>query len=469
MYLIALDNIGYIAVTLFFAILFGIAYKIRETNFTATADMLNSIVGNIGIIELVGYAWLGALFGFSALIAILGAIIVTEFIRNLWEWLFLLKPDFKPELILRKNSIVSNLIVMSLAILKVICLIGLASITILITYKLLHSLLGWNFVNSIVGVFSFTLIYMMFGGGLAIYYNRIIQFILTCTILFTVTWLAFSKLGGLNVVMHNLNNLAIKEHLDAAYYTKVNMLSASTLIIFLGTIFYICWIKWLSATREQFSRALNIPKARSSVSQLMRSLSLPLKLCVVFLVVFIGVIAIATPINAHNSDEGSQSSQIVTYQAQLPDGQVGYVVQAIGDDGGGLNATNTTNSKVRVMRGIIPPIIDNKTNMVTSKYDYFLTSTVVVKYYLDYLPKNFMALLVILILAMFMYSFSGYLAVITKITMQDILCKLDKPNEFIKSNAINALWVSRGCIFATAIIALLCALFCAIMLNLHLS
>ncbi len=147
-----------------------------------------------------------------------------------------------------------------------------------------------------------------------------------------------------------------------------------------------------------------------------------------------GILAIAT---SAKTIAGSENSKIITYQAQLPDGQMGYVIKSVEANG----------SESGVVPGIVPPLLNDKTSLVEpGMYDYKLVNPVMLRYYL---PAKLLIFLVLTIMAAFMYTISQYLLSIAKIVTFDICPPF---NLFKEYGEEGKLWCSRmSVIFAGGI------------------
>ncbi|MCE3267993.1 MAG: hypothetical protein K0R49_245 [Burkholderiales bacterium] len=419
MYLMALTNSDYILATLFFGTMFLIAYLFRRkqqsaSKFIFAADTQlttqnNSWIIGFGIIELVVFGAIGAIYGFSGLyymlmIAISSIIAVYYISRSL-------HPDSIYEYFSKKVGVKFSA---SYAILCVIFLLLWMSITVALTSKLFLSLLGWSFVNSVFGIIILTIICIEVGGYAGVKYNRI--FWLT---IITLAFILILSLGlysiSLNEGLANLQQLALNQGKPEGYYTKFS--NFFHLRGSLGPIALVLIIIPLITAVKVSHKTSWLPSAL-------------LKLIILTLMILCGILALTiTP---------GGNSNIITYQAQLPDGQMGYIVKAID--------TKSNNAK-NAVPGIIPPILNDKTGLIEpNKYDYKLASIVVFRHFL---PAKFLFILVLTIMALFLYTFSHYLLSIAKIISIDIC----QPLNLLKIYGNEGqLWCSRmSVIFAGAI------------------
>lgn len=425
MYLMALANSDYILATFFFGIVFLTAYFFRRKQKTADMFLFANDCGTInqnniwilgfGVIEVVAAGAIGAIYGFSGLYHIF-VILIASFII-VYYLSKAIYPDSIYEYLAKKVGPKFSAVY---AILSVMLLLFLLSITVVLTSKLFLSLLGWNFVNSIFGLTLLTFICIEVGGYAGMQYNR--------RIWLTVITLAFVIVVGL--AMHavsfieglaNLEQLALSQGEHKDVYTNFNY--AFHLNNIIGASISILVILPL-ITAIKVSRKINLLPA------------MVLKLILFTLMILCGILAIETP--AKNISASGENSKIITYQAQLPDGQMGYVIKSV--ETSGANAENP-------VPGIIPPVLNDKTSLVESnKYDYKLAGIVVFRHYL---PAKLMFLVVFMIMAAYMYTVSNYLLAIAKIITIDICPPL---NLLVQYGEEGKLWNSRmSVIFAGSI------------------
>jgi hypothetical protein len=165
-----------------------------------------------------------------------------------------------------------------------------------------------------------------------------------------------------------------------------------------------------------------------------------------------GVIAIGTNPTTRNID----GREVVTYQTQLPNGEIGYVVRSIADSpesslkssGAGMSVPDAYTPGAPVL-GIIPLNINSKTNLVDpGMYNYILSGVVAVEHYL---PKKLQFLVALMILALFITSLSQYLIRSSRVFIKDIVEPLDL---FSKYGETGRLWLSRVVIGAMLFISL---------------
>ena len=139
------------------------------------------------------------------------------------------------------------------------------------------------------------------------------------------------------------------------------------------------------------------------------------------LVILPGIIALGT-VSSGNVIDGKK---IVTVMAELPDGQTGYVVKAV----------DSTDTKANTTPGIIPPLLNTKTNLLTpNQYNYNLANIVVFRHYL---PQSVMILSLLMVFAGFMLSISSYMMNLGRVTVKNVLIPLGL---IAKYGKIGELW-----------------------------
>lgn|GEM_PF-4849579 len=424
MYLMALGNPDYVLATLFFGMVFLTAYLFRRKQQSANKFLFatdeglitqnNSWILGFGVIELVAAGAIGAVYGLSGLfhmfVIVIASIIVVYYISRG------IHPDSIYEYLTKKVGPKFSAIY---AMLCVIFLLLWLSITVVLTSKLFLSLLGWNFVNSIFGIIVLTIICIEVGGYAGIKYNR--------GLWLTIISLAFIFVVGLGLYsisfkegFANLEQLGINQGKSKDFYTTFNYFFHLKNIIgaSISILIIIPLITAIKVTHRVNSFPITI-----------------LKLSLLVLMIFCGILAIETKLS---NVPGRENSKIVTYQAQLPDGQMGYIVKSVDATG-----DNTKNA----VPGIIPPVLNDKTSLVDpGKYDYKLADVVVFRHYL---PAKALFLVVLTIMALFMYTISHYLLSIAQIITIDICAPLNLLKEYGDEGK---LWCSRmSVIFAGAV------------------
>lgn len=414
MYLMALDNIDYIILTLLFFVLFMVAYAYRRKNKTVTEFISGSNTPNVnhenqwflgfGIIEFVLLGILGAKFGVSAFSSILLALIVAYGVR--YYVMQVIAPDsifeYLAHRVGRKFSVIY-------AILSLVLLMLLVSIAATLVAKLCLSLLGWNFVASVFAVFGFTLICLIIGGYKALCRTRLIQSVLIVLILLLVSILALHGVSPISSKFIVLEHLALSHGNLADYYVKFG---------------YIWQLLYVLIPLLILLPLITIQKTIKPNNKLVLTLG---KLFCIILMLLSGFFAILTPLP---SNLDSQGNHIVTYQAQLPNGEMGYVVKSVGNESD--IAMNDT------VPGIIPSKLDAKTSLVINgSYDYNLASVVTMRHYL---PGFAHVLVLLIIIVTFMLSLGQYLFTVAKIVVFDVYV----PSGWLRAYGDEGLlWLSR--------------------------
>lgn len=443
----ALTNLDFIVITLFFAITFLIAYRFRHKNTCCKEflwsnyqeDKLTPWIGNFGIIEVILYGSVAASIGlgsiYYAFIGIFVAILL---------WQFIMKPLYSRKHTNDFNSYISqyfgklNGIVIALFS-GIICLF-LVIMVIIITFKVLQSLLGWSYVNSIVGILGLSVICMLTGGNKGVYYNKMLQSTFVICVFLLVVVVSLSIPYEVTQLRDNLHQLAINQKLDQSYYLNIyghkHYLS--------GLVIAISGFCGLTILRSSLCYQVQPNVKQQSLCAILS------KILVVVLFVITGVIALGTSITPTTNANGEH---IVTIEAQLPDGQTGYIVKSM-DEG---------NQSVAPIPGIIPPIINPETNLVEkNSYDYSLANIIVFKHYL---PHKLLVLLIVMIMALFMFSLADYLMIFSRICLPNILNYLP----IVRTNGDEGgLWASRITITVTSAVVLCVAYFLVPYFNLFL-
>lgn len=435
MYLLSLNNSDYVFITVFFAMIALIAYAFRHKNktgntflFTETkVDGFIFYVGGFGILEIALASFASSQAGFSVLyIGIIIIFIIAFLFANL------LTRKYKDDGVTNFNDYVYNQLGSTtsnvVAVLSVIMFIALAIIAEGITFELLHALLGWNFVNSVIGVMGLILISLIIGGIPALKYNNFIQTLIIILITI-VTIVSVIITTGYTTIIANLETLAVAHKLAPDFYTALHFTPATInsivilLIAFGG--FYCVNFSLSGFFSEDYLD-------RNGCTQSLAFLS---KAFILGVLMLLGILAISNK-SMHKSLPNGH--EIVTIQAQLPDGQTGYIVKAV----------NSNSATMSSAPGLIPPMLDNKTGIaITNSYDYNLASVVVFR---QYLPKYCGFLLAIFVLSGFIMAFSTYIIHAAKVILRHIVI----PNKiFEEYGDIREIWVLRVSILVVAVIA----------------
>lgn len=424
MYLMALSNSDYVLATIFFGIMFLIAYLFRRNQQSASKFLFatdeglitqsNSWILGFGVIELVATGVIGVIYGLSGLYQMI-VVAVSSFVA-----VYYISRGIHPysiyEYLLNKIGPRFSALYAGLCVLF---LLFWLSITVVLTSKLFLSLLGWTFVNSVFGIMVLTIICIEVGGYVGVKYNRNLWGAIIVLAFIFILGLGLYTLS-LNESLVNLKQLAANQGRSTDFYTAINY--SLRLKNILGASLSILVIIPLITAIKVSHKVNTIPFAI-------------LKLVLLVLMVLGGILAIATkPTNAL----GSGNSKIITYQAQLPDGQMGYVVKSV---------DVASNDAKTAIPGIIPPLLNDKTSLVEQdKYDYKLANVVVFRHYL---PAKFLFLVVLTIMAAFMYTVSHCLLSIAKIITIDICSPLKLLKEYGDEGK---LWCSRmSVVFAGSI------------------
>ncbi|MBY0380167.1 MAG: hypothetical protein K2P99_07200, partial [Burkholderiales bacterium] len=354
MFLISLNTIAYIAITILLGVFFVSSYAYRRSNTTC-----DSFLGvgysksrcpildvHFGLLEFVLLTTLGVLFGFSGFYYLAITIIITQLIRM--NYATKTNNCTLASLVYEKSNLRLSIIV---AIYQLLGYFALTSFTMIAMAKMSQALVGWNFVNSVIGVSAFIIVYMLIGGYKAVRINKLISYI----IFFSITMIFLAVVGvnthGFLDIFANLLKLSQPQNLTIKWLGIIALLTLGLLGL------YILYNK------------VNQPKQAK-----LDLIELFIKLIAIFLVVLIGVITLGT-------NAGSQTingSKIVTYQTQLSNGELGYMVKTVRDN----------ESNVKPILGILPPLLDDKTNIIEpNTYNYVLSGIVAMQHYLPNVLK----------------------------------------------------------------------------------
>lgn len=435
MYLLSLNNSDYVFITIFFAVIALIAYAFRRKNktgnnflFTETkVDGFIFYLGGFGILEIALASFASSQAGFSVLYI---GIIIMFFISFLFA--NLLSRKYKDDGVTNFNDYVynqlgsktSNLV----AVMSILMFIALAIIAEGITFELLHALLGWSFVNSVIGVMGLILISLIIGGVQALKYNNFVQTIIILAI--TIITIIFVTINtGYATILGNLETLAVANQHAADFYTTLHFttITINSIILFLIAFggFYCINFSLCGFFSSDYLDRNNCTHSLAFLS----------KIFVLMVLMLLGILAIGTKGDHKSLPNGRE---VVTIQAQLPDGQTGYIVKTI----------DSNSSVLKEVPGLIPPMLDIKTGIaVANSYDYNLASVVVLR---QYLPKCCGFLLAIFVLSGFILAFSNYILHAARVILRHIII----PNKiFEEYGDVREIWVLRVSILVTAIIA----------------
>ncbi len=415
MYLIALNSYDYIWVTVFFSLFCLIAYFYRRKNSTSQ-EFMNSNTklefiawSGFGLIEIIVAGMLGSYYGFNAIYAVILVILIVFAGQKLLSRSF---SEFGvnnfADYIREKYGVVSGLVI---AILLVILFTLCISLAMCLVFKSVHSLMGWNFGNSVFGLFAVTIIALIVGARSGVTANKLLNYAVIIVTFISVIITAIYKLDGLGAMVTNLNHLALAQKLDINYYIHIPyqrsiLIPLVSLMIGLGGFYLL-----------RFNLSANKGLGQPTKTSLL------VRICVVIILIMPGIIAIATPTNG-----GIPGKNIVTIEAQLPDGQMGYIVKAIDKQGQEKDPTP----------GLIPPLLNAETSLVEKgQYDYLVSNIVTFRHYL---PKPFMIMILLTLLAGFMVAIADYLLDLSQIALKNILVPLRLIKKY---GEIGELWALR--------------------------
>ncbi len=404
MYLISLTNQDYFIITVFLAVVFVIAYVNRHKNpdydsfLSAKTRFYSSI--EFGLIEIVLAGVAGAIYGFNAIYYVFITLIIYLTLKKglSKKYLGAKVNNFNDYIAITQNKAVAT----TTSILNILLLLVCTAVVISTAFKLLQSLMGYGFINNVMGLLGFTVMCLLIGGMIGLIYTRVLYLIIIFISFIAVIVLGINQIGGMTSLIHNLSNLAISQNLSADYYFIPQLTLSNAYLIALITL-------GLGGFRL-ISYKL-VPQSKN------RGISL-LFVCVLILP---GIIAIGT-VSSGNIIAGKK---IVTVMAELPDGQTGYIVKAV----------DSKDTKTDTMPGIIPPLLNTKTNLLTpNQYNYNLANIVVFRHYL---PQSVMILSLLMILSGFMLSISSYMMNLGRVTVNNVLIPLGL---IAKYGKIGELW-----------------------------
>lgn len=428
MYLISLTNYDYIWVAAFFSAFFLIAYLYRRQNssyaeFVVSDSKLNILAfSGFGLIEIVGAGIGGSYYGFNAIYALALVIILVYLGQRVLTKRYLEAGvvNFSDYVYIRYGKFSAFYIALLQSVLFTMCI----TLLMCLIFKSLHALMGWNFGNSVFGLFGISLIAVVIGGRSGVTANKLLNYLIILLAFICVIAIAFYKLGGVEHFFANLENLAKAKQISANYYSQMPI-SLSDMLVFIGLVIALGGFYLLNFTLTA-NYSLHKPRA----------ISLIIRLLIVVMLVMPGIIAIATPIGS-----AIAGKQIITIEAQLPDGQMGYIVKAID------NADKDTSRELSP--GLIPPLLNPNTNLVEKgKYDYLLSNIVTFRHYF---PKQMFFLILLMLLAGFMATLADYLINIGQVVVKNILVPY---NLIARYGVVGQLWALRLAILGFGAITL---------------
>ena len=413
MFLMSISIVAYVAITILLAIFFVSSYVYRKGNTTCDSFLgigcspRHPIVGgHFGLLEFVLLTMLGVLFGFSGFYYVAIAVIITQLI-----WM---RYDTKTNnctfasFVHEKSNLTLSIIV---SVYQLFAYLALISFTMMTMAKIFQSLLGWNFVNSVIGISGFTIVYILIGGYKAVRINKLISYIIFFSI--SIIFLAFV---GFNThwfldIFANLSKLSHLQNYPLNHYLVFN-----------------CETNWLGIIALLTVGLVGLQILYNKVSAVKRSqlhlLGLFIKLIAIFSVVLTGITTLGTNVGSKTIN----GHQIVTYQTGLANGELGYVVKMVNDN----------ESNVKPVLGILPPLLNDKTNLIESNtYNYVLSGIVAMQHYL---PNELKFLIILAIMSLFIASISQYLLHSSRVLVRDIVRPLGLFNQYEDTGK---LWMAR--------------------------
>jgi Na+/proline symporter len=403
----SLTNRDYFIITVFLALVFVLAYIQRRKNpdsdsFLIAPTRFDSLVSiEFGLIEVILAGFAGAVYGFNAIYYVCIVLILQSVVQKILanNYAKVSVNNFNDYIAVKQNKIIATIA----ALLNILLLLFCVSIAISTAFKALQSLMGYGFINNVMGLLGFTVMCVLIGGRIGLSYTKLLYFAIIFAAFIAVIVLGLNNMGGLGVLSHNLNNLALAQNLAPDYYV-IPKATPDTAYLILFILLGLGGFRLITTS--------------SSVAN---NKNLMASLIIAVLLILPGVIALGTVSTSGVID----GKKIVTVMAQLPDGQTGYVIKAV----------DNKDTKTDTAPGIIPPILDTKTNiLVPNKYNYNLANLVVFRHYL---PSSVMVLALIMIFAAFMLAVSNYMMHLGRITLNNILIPLEL---IAKYGKIGELW-----------------------------
>ncbi|MDQ5921251.1 MAG: solute:Na+ symporter, family [Pseudomonadota bacterium] len=451
MYLLSLTNLDYALITIFLGINFIIAYLFRRKNQSSEAflfaptkvDRISSFIGNFGLVEIVLAGIGGAYFGFNTIYYIILAIVLQLLGQKLLTRRYRLSNvvGLNDYLAVKFNRYFAIIVASLNVVLLILCL----SLAVAVAFKSLQAVMGWGFINNIMGLLGLTIILILIGGRAAILYNGMLAALFILAVFVISIVVAVWHLGGVDAVIYNLNNLALAKNLPAKYYIlpTIPTIDKQMLLIIGAIMVGVAGINWLNFNLLSNS----VPNCAPRQNQLSTGFAKLLSIIgVIIILVLPGIIAIATP----HTGSTIAGKEIVTIMAQLPDGQTGYVVKAVDSNGkgGGIHKYGSSSP------GIVPPLLNPKTGMLeANKYNYAIASMVMVRHYLSDMGSFWVILLIV---AGFMLNIGRYMLQLGQITVNNVLLPL---NLITKYGKIGELWSLQVSIVAYTGVILVLAYF----------
>jgi len=411
MYLLSLNTISYIAVTIMLGVFFIISYIYRrsynDSHDFFTLGKSNGSSGytqlNIGLIEFVLLGAIGAKFGISGFYYLLPSIILYYLLSRK-----------------HNNPPLSYWLDWLLVVYRIIGYIVLLILTIIIFASMAKFLFGWTFVNSVLGLTGFTLVIGIMGGRHSLQWCQRLSKIILLTVAALALFIVVEK-GMCFSLINNLHELALSQGYTNNYY--FGQLPGMSILAIISTSIIITIGLASMSGRNKFNYT-SLPLAEIAVDTLL-----------IFLVVMLGVISLATK----PASTLIKGKQIVTYQTQLNNGEIAYMVKTI--------ASNKPNTP---QLGIIPLKIDDNNQVVAAypEYNYNIAALVALNHYL---PPTIGFMLLISLMALFITTVLHYLLNCSSIVVASLANYVSWQNFTPQTGQ---LWLARVSMVILVLIAL---------------
>jgi hypothetical protein len=414
MYLLSITSAGYIWLSIFF-ILHGLCVYYVNRKKSAVYNATN-LTYNGGILEFVFLGIGGATLGMPMVYLMIVVFVIAWGCGQLvlFRYRQIKVTNFSQYV----NLTLTPPIAIIMNIIFIVILVLLSSMVIAIGFKLLQSILGVLFINKMVVLIGATIILLLLGGSVAAKYYLTINNVIIFCITFAIISIGIIALGGIVPMYSRL------VHFGGYYQHNIN--SYSNLKLILSSWFVLIISSWLVSKLILLNAtAFTFKKVVEEVWHIVT----------IGLLVILGILAVITPPN--NSVSAGKS--IVTLQSQLPDGQIAYVIKTI----------NTPKTD-KVTLGIVPPLLNPKTNIIKpNQYNFYLASISAINHYIG---ANYRILVLIIILAVFITSLTTYVYKLSQITTDNIISYLRLINT---DNHIGLLWAYQLSVVAYTIISTL--------------
>jgi hypothetical protein len=430
MYLIALHGLDYIWISLLLIASFILAYKFRRSNSTSELflyapsklDTYESYLGSFGIIEIVLFGIIGGYLGFNAIylisLTILLTFIIKQFILNTIKTSTAV--NFLDYIGLRFNKFFMLIV----ALLAVILLISCMGLSLTLMFKLLQSVMGFGFINNSMALFAFTVIIILIGGRIGIINFKFLNVIVLYACFILLIGVCWYKLDSLMPIIRNLTNLAQAQQHSSSYYLSPLNLNYQSLLYFVPILISIMVVRLISTN--------TFDKNSQSITKGIVTFAL------IAIIVLPSIFALATQLG------NGTKNDIVTLTAQLPNGQIGYIVKA----------EDTSQQQKNTSPGIIPPLLNPKTNMIEpNKYNYDVATIIAFRHYL---PNGMLFICVLILLSAFINSIAEYMLLLGRITLRNILLPLKMLESY---EQIGEIWAIQISVVGYTGLTLICAYF----------